>query len=136
MDEDVTGHLGLPDFLACLRCSGLDDEEGLHFAALVFYQLDLDRKNSTVERSEFTLLCIMSRAIRSIIHHIARFVDFVDVDCNGMIDFDGINQALEYLGEDAFSALACVVDKEDNDDDGIDSVDLINFVTAAKIKSS
>jgi urea transporter len=123
---------------AALDQAGLSDHESVHFASLVFNLMDLDRSNS-MGRQEFLAFCLVSGALRGVRHKIAKFFDFVDTTGNSLIDFDEIDGSLEYLGEPGLTK----ADREmlvnvmgiTTENDCIDAVELINFVTVATTKT-
>jgi len=137
IEDDSCGHVKLRSLIACLRLSGLDDKEGLHFVGLVFGLLDLDMSGA-LDFKEFAAFCAVSIALQDIHHQIARFADFVDDNHNLFVDLDEIDLALEYLGEDHLSpsdreALASLMGG--NEDEEFSVLELTNLITVAKITS-
>jgi urea transporter len=136
--------ISLAAFTAALDQAGLCDKESVSFASIVFNLMDLDRLNSMKSR-EFVAFCLVSRALGAVRHKIAKFFDFVDIDGNSLIHFDEIDASLEYLGEPGLTKadreiLVSVLGTKDgidamNENDEIDAVELINFVTVATTKN-
>jgi Ca2+-binding EF-hand superfamily protein len=130
--------LNMPDFVEALRVSGLVDREGIHFATLVFLQLDTNGSKS-IDLPGFTCLCTVSCALRSIRHHIARFLSFVDCDGTGFVSVEDIDGALLYLGEDRLSAS----DREGilrltgakSDDAEMEVIEFVNLLTVSEIRA-
>jgi urea transporter len=137
LDRNKSGHLSFSDVTDALQAAGLRDDEGLHFASLVLHLMDLD-ESGTIEEEEFIAFCLVSMAIQSIRRNLAKFFDFVDLDGNGFIDFAEIDASSEYLGRPVLTELdthnfEAVLGSSKHEDDGMDVVELINFVTVSKI---
>jgi len=137
-DKNMDGDLQMEEFRSALSFAGFIETEGLHFASLVFNLMDMDQSLS-IDRNEFVVFCLVSRALLGIRHKIAKFFDFVDQNRDSVIDFQEIDAALDYLGrpvltDDDRETLVAVTGIQ-SEDDGIDAVELINFVTVAKIKA-
>ena len=99
--------------------------------------MDTDMSNS-IERKEWVIFCLVSVELSSVRKKISKFFDFVDADGSEIIDFDELDAALAYLGEPPLSeadheTLMSVL-TVDEEEEGIDIVELINFTTIAKIK--
>jgi urea transporter len=138
LDAKNQGSIFLEDFTSALRTVGLNDKTGLRFASLVFDIIDSD-KSKSIERKEFVVFCVVSAKLLEVRKKISKFFDFVDVDGNEYIDFDEINAALEYLNEPPLSdadqdTLLSVIAVED-EEEGMDIVEIINYVTVAKVKA-
>jgi len=140
LDPEKTGHIGVVQFTAALKASGLTDPEGLHFAVLVFGLMDMDNSRS-IEREEFGTLALVSRSLVEIRYKCTKFMDFVDVDGNNDVDFEEIDSALQYLGEPLLTEedrnkLASSVGHPDLDHDEVtlNAVELINFVMVSAIQ--
>jgi len=137
LDMKKEGSIYIEDFTAALRAVGLNDKNGLRFASLVFDIMDTDMSNS-IERKEWVIFCLFSVELSSVRKKISKFFDFVDADGSEIIDFDELDAALAYLGEPPLSeadheTLTSVL-TVDEEEEGIDIVELINFTTIAKIK--
>jgi len=137
IEDDSDSHMKLRSLIACLRLSGLDDKEGLHFVGLVFGLLDLDMSGA-LDFKEFAAFCAVSIALQDIHHRIARFADFVDDNDNSFVDLDEIDLALEYLGEDHLSpsdreALASLMGGNEVEEFSV--LELTNLITVDRITS-
>jgi len=145
LDTSRKGSLRYDQVTNAFKTCGLTDPEGLHFATLVLKLLDLDRSN-TIERDEFIAFALVSRSIRTIRRKISRFFDFVDEAGTGMVNFDDIDCALEYLGQNvmsdedkdkivkAFSATHGGDGDATNGYIEMDIVELINFSIFSKVQ--
>lgn len=100
--------------------------------------MDIDKSNS-IERKEWVVFCLVSLELMAVRKKISKFFDFVDLDGNEFIDFDELDTALDYLGEPTLTeedrdTLLSVITVED-EEEGIDIVEMINYVTVAKVKA-
>jgi len=138
LDTKRSGSIVLEDFTAALRTVGLNDKSGLRFASLVFDIMDYDKSNS-IEKKEWVVFCLVSLELMAVRKKISKFFDFVDLDGNEFIDFEELDAALDYLGEQPLTeadrdTLLSVLTVEE-EEEGIDIIELINYVTLAKIKA-
>lgn len=137
LDMKNEGSIYTEDFTSALRTVGLNDKNGLRFASLVFDIMDTDMSNS-IERKEWVIFCLVSLELSTVRKKISKFFDFVDADGSEIIDFDELDAALDYLGEPPLTeadheTLRSVL-TVDEEEEGIDIIELINFTTIAKIK--
>lgn len=137
LDSKKEGSIYIEDFSSALRTVGLNDKNGLRFASLVFDIMDTDMSNS-IERKEWVIFCLVSMELSAVRKKISKFFDFVDADGSEIIEFDELDAALDYLGEPPLTeadheTLQSVL-TVDEEEEGIDIIELINFTTIAKIK--
>jgi urea transporter len=141
-EKKRTGHLSFKTIIDAIRAAGLSDTEGLHFASLVLHLMDVD-DSGTIDMDEFVAFCLVSVAAREIRRKIGKFTEFVDLNGDGEVTFDESDGALQYLGRSSMpdgdkqsllAATGAVTEDEDLVDGGLDVVELVNFVTVAKIK--
>lgn len=102
LDHDQSGHLQFQQVTDALQAAGLDDEDGIHLASLVLNLMDFD-KSRTIDSHELVSFVVVCTAIQGIEQKLTKFFDFVDIDCNGKVDFFEIDSALEYLGQPLLS---------------------------------
>ena len=137
LDVKKEGSIYIQDFTSALRTVGLNDKNGLRFASLVFDIMDTDMSNS-IEKKEWVIFCLVSIELSAVRKKISKFFDFVDADASEIIDFDELDAALAYLGEplltEADHETLLSVLTVDDEEEGIDIIELINFTTIAKIK--
>jgi urea transporter len=139
LKEPCSTTLTVQSFTKALSQSGLSDAVGRRFATLVFNLMDLDHsKSKSVDEKQFIALCLVSCAVTTIRRKISEFFHFVDVDSDGWIDFEKLDSALEYLGQSALSAdeQEYLITMTGTEDDEMEVVDLINLLTAHKLKTT
>ena len=95
--------------------------------------------SNSIERKEWVIFCLVSMELSAVRKKISKFFDFVDADGSEIIGFDELDAALDYLGEPPLTeadheTLQSVLTVVDEEEEGIDIIELINFTTIAKIK--
>jgi len=148
--DDYAG-LTVETFQRALKASGLTDPTGLEFAGMVYRLIESKPTLfGQLQEQEFVVFALVSVALVDLREGIGRCFEFIDTDMNGDVTIDEVNAALEYLGKPELSEAECLAfnsvssqqggggvgyGNEEDDEQGVDIIELINFVTVSKIRS-
>mmetsp|Transcript_19288 Transcript_19288/g.29707 ORF Transcript_19288/g.29707 Transcript_19288/m.29707 type:complete len:783 (-) Transcript_19288:203-2551(-) len=134
IDVEHKGEIVVSQFEAALRSASLKSSSGLRFACKIFCLMDLD-DSETVDKSEFVSFAFASWALYRVRRRIAKFFHFVDIDGNGFVDFQELDDARAYLGQpDMTDEEHNALTKLTGEYDEFEVDGLINFCTVAMVK--
>ncbi|CAJ1964070.1 unnamed protein product [Cylindrotheca closterium] len=131
--------LTIQTILDCFRDAGMEEGEPIMLASLMLNLAD-HTGDKTIDEIEFVCFAMVASAAKLIRTKLFKFFDFVDADCSGSIDFHELDVALEYLGRSPFThdekqRLIKLSKTMTNEDDDIETVELMDIVTIEKVKS-
>ncbi|KAL7547223.1 hypothetical protein ACHAWF_010546 [Thalassiosira exigua] len=122
------------DFESYLSEIGFTDAAGLAVAKEVLLLFDFDR-NGSFELDEFKAFCEGSVELGKVHELLKNFFDFVDNNGDGAIQFEELDQALDYLGEPGLTEEERkIIARVSKSPDEFQIEDMVIFVSAETMK--